>query len=195
MTNDPSETTRRTLLSSKAAQAYLQGALHDGTWNRANDRIRFSQKGTSWLKVLKTILHRLKYSSWIYREGKTRRVYVLETRARFLSPRFNPNRLTKRIEKIAYVRGFFDAEGGIPRKPRARFYIQLVQNDRTKLAIIKRFLTELGIAVGTVHQPSRRVAPEYWRMFVRAQSYQRFIRVIGSWHPRKVQLLKRKVKI
>lgn len=195
MTNDPSETTRRTLLSSKAAQAYLQGALHDGTWNRANERIRFAQKGTSWLKILKATLRRLGHSSWIYREGKKRSVYILETRARFLSPRFNPSRLKKRIEKIAYIRGFFDAEGGIPKKPHARFYIQLVQNDRTKLTIIKRFLGELGIAVGTVHQPSRRVAPKYWRMFVRAQSYQRFIRLIGSWHPRKEKLLKRKVKI
>ncbi len=193
--SDSSETIRRAPPSSTVLQAYLHGARHDGTWNRANNRIRFAQKGTEWLKVLQAILHRLGCSSWIYREGKTRSVYVLETKAKFLYSVLTPTSIQRKNEKIAYIRGFFDAEGGIPQKPTARFYIQLVQSDRDKLIGIKQLLKSLDIAVGKIHQPSRRVDPRYWRMFVRAQSYKQFIRLIGTWHPRKIAVLRRRVKI
>ena len=39
--------------------------------------------------------------------------------------------------KIMYLRGFFDAEGGIPRVV-GRFYIQLTQKDYKKTAISKQ---------------------------------------------------------
>jgi len=188
---DPSETTRRTP-TKQEIKAYFQGAVHDGTYNRYNQRIRIAQKGTAWLEVLQNLLRSIGQSSWIYREGKKRNVYILETKAPFIDFSFNPLCLKSRREKCAYIRGFFDAEGGIPRNNQSRFYIQLVQSDRPKLTKLKRLLGELGIDIGVIHNPSVAVDPKYWRMFVRAHSHRTFIRLIGSWHPRKLIILKQR---
>jgi intein-encoded DNA endonuclease-like protein len=185
---DPSETTRRAPLSRGAIKAYLLGALHDGTFS-SNRRFRISQKSTGWLKVLKKLFHQLGYNSWIYKEGAERKIYVLETLADFLDFQFNPLRLSGNKEKSGYVRGFFDAEGGIPRKAEARFYIQLVQNSRKKLEKIKTILNDLHIETGIIHNPSRNVDPDYWRMYVLAKSHRLFVKNIGSWHPRKIRTL------
>ena len=191
---DPSETTRRAPISRKAIRAYFLGALHDGTFNK-NKRHRISQKGTEWLILLKKLLNDLGYNAWMYKEGKERDVYVLETLADFLDFHFDPLQFSSRIEKICYIRGFFDAEGGIPRNANDRFYIQLMQSDIDKIEKLKYMLTELGIETGVIHNPSKKRDPNHWRIFVRANSYTKFISVIGSWHPRKVRTLRERVKI
>ena len=187
---DPSETIRR----APSIKAYLLGALHDGTFS-SNKRFRISQVGTDWLKILQVLFRNLGYNSWIYKEGKYRRVYVLETLANFLDFNFDPLRLESNEEKISYIRGFFDAEGGIPRNGKARFYIQLVQNDREKLEKLKILLSGLGIKTGKIHNPSQSVDPDYWRMYVLAKSQQSFLTKIGSLHPRKIKALKRRMVI
>ena len=98
-------------------------------------------------------------------------------------------------EKTAYIRGFFDAEGGIPRRKRARFYIQLTQNDSRKLRKIKKILGELQISTGKIHNPSKNIDPEYWRMYILARSHKSFVEKIGSWHPRKIAVLKKRMMI
>lgn len=189
-----SETTRRAPLKKEALQAYLQGALHDGTFS-SNKRFRFSQKGIEWPFVLKDCFSRLGYTSWIYREGKKRNVFVLETLADFLDFDFRPDKLRNKISHIAYIRGFFDAEGGVPHNPNDRFYIQLVQKNKKKLKMLKKLLDRLDIKTGTIHNPSKRVDPEYWRMYVAKDSYGKFIRTIGSWHPKKQSILIQRMKI
>ena len=183
-----SETTRGTL-SVENTKAYLQGALHDGTFNHYNKRFRYCQAGTDWLNILRDCLKITGYNSWIYREGKTRNVFVLETLAEFLNIAFNPLLLKTIGERKAYLRGFFDAEGGIPRNPNARFYIQLVQNDKEKLVKLKTLLNELEIITGVIHNPSKAVDPDYFRMFVLKDSQVKFIEEIGTWHPRKLKTL------
>jgi len=187
---DPSETIRR----APSIKAYLLGALHDGTFS-SNKRFRISQVGTDWLKILQGLFRKLGYNSWIYKEGKYRRVYVLETLADFLDFNFNPLKLETDDEKIGYVKGFFDAEGGIPKDEKARFYIQLVQNDREKLVKIKEILNGLKIETGKIHNPSYSVDPDYWRMYIPAKSQQAFLTKIGSLHPRKIKTLKRRMVI
>lgn len=189
----PSETTRRAPFSEKEIKAYLLGALHDATFSQ-NKRFRFSQKGTGWLKKLKVLLKKIGYNSWIYKEGKDRKVYILETLAKFLDFKFNPENFNSRDEKICYVRGFFDAEGGIP-KNNKRFYIQLVQSNKQKLQVIKKILKELGIETGKIHNPSIKVDPEYWRMYVLAKSKKDFAKIIGSYHPRKIKILRKRMMI
>ncbi len=189
-----SETIRRAP-SAVACRAYLLGAMHDGTFNKHNRRFRFSQAGTEWLMVLKKCLARIGYNAWMYREGSQRNVYVLETLAGFLDAYFSPVQLKTVGEKKAYLRGFFDAEGGIPKSPTARFYVQLVQNDRNKLNVLKILLGELEIQTGKIHNPSFRVDPDYFRMFVRKDSYARFLTEVGTWHPRKLRTLRRRMKI
>jgi len=176
---DPSETTRRTPFSKKTIEAYLLGAIHDATFS-SNKRYRFSQKGTEWLIFLQKLFKKIGYNSWIYKEGSDRDIYVLETFASFLNFSLNPLKLKSRTEKINYIRGFFDAEGGIPRNKNARFYIQLVQNDKSKLEKIKIILFNLGIETGKIHNPSKKVDPNYWRMYILSNSKNKFVRIIGS---------------
>ncbi len=191
---DPSETIRRAPLSKKEIETYLLGALHDGTFS-SNKRFRISQKGKEWLRVLQKLFKQLGYNSWIYKEGSDRKVYVLETLANFLDFEFNPLQLKKPEEKRGYIRGFFDAEGGIPRNKKDRFYIQLVQNDREKLVKIKKLLRDLRIETGRIHNPSKRIDPDYWRMYILANSQKLFVKKINSWHPRKIKTLKKRMMI
>ena len=191
---DPSETVRQAPLSKEEIKAYLLGALHDGTFS-SNRRFRISQKGTEWLRVLKILFGKLGYNSWIYREGWNRKVYVLETLADFLDFKFDPLHLQKKEGKINYIRGFFDAEGGIPRDSKAKFYIQLVQNNKEKLEKLKNLLNDLGIRTGKIHNPSDKVDPDYWRMYVLAESRKKFVNIIGTWHLRKVRTLRKRMKI
>ena len=193
---DPSETTRRaSSLKERESIAYLQGSLGDGTYNRMHKTFRISQNNRAWLLRLKSLINELGEKSWIYKEGKKRNVSVLETTAKCLSRDFDPDSLLSEPEKIAYVRGYFDAEGGVPRNPQNRFYIQFVQKDFKGLEKVRKILEQLGIECGKLHNPSVKVDPDYWRFFVRAKSYQRFIELIGSWHSRKSFFLKRGMKI
>ncbi len=192
--NDPSETTRRTPFSKGDVKAYLLGSLHDGTFS-SNKRFRISQKGTDWLKFLQKLFSFLGYRSWIYKEGKNRDVYVLETLANFLDFKFNPLELKKENEKICYIRGFFDAEGGIPRDSKARFYIQLVQSDKDKIEKLKKILSDLKIETGKIHNPSYKRDPTHWRLYILANSQKEFVKKIGSWHPRKIKTLRERMKI
>jgi hypothetical protein len=164
----------------KALWAYLSGASHDGTISRLHGTLRISQRDRSWLEMLTEITDRLGYKSWIYREG-SRNVWVLETSIKIPSQ--------KPIGSPDFVRGFFDAEGGTPQKPDARFYVQLVQKDRALLAGIRGTLTRSGIECGRLHNPSVRVDPDYWRFFVRACSWATFTDKVGSWHPRKRSII------
>lgn len=68
-------------------------------------------------------------------------------------------------------------------------YIQFSQKNRQELEQIKIILKKLGIISGKVHNPSQKVDPNYWRFFISRQSHQKFIRIIGSWHPRKEKIL------
>jgi hypothetical protein len=181
-------------LRSEVARAYLLGASGDGTFNRLHRTFRFAQKEREWLELLGELLRGLGYRGWIYREGRKRQLYVLETSATFLGE-FPRSRFETPAEQVAYVRGYFDAEGGVPRDPRAPLYVQFVQKDRDSLTYARGILEGLGIACGVIHNPSRRVDPDYWRFFVRRNGHQRFISVIGSWHPRKAVCIADRVKI
>ena len=191
---DPSETTRRAPFNEREVKSYLLGALHDGTFS-SNKRFRISQKGTEWLEILKGLFKRIGYNSWIYKEGKDRDVYILETLANFLDFGFNPLQCNTRAEKIGYIRGFCDAEGGIPKKNTDRFYIQLVQKDKPKLEKLKCMLKTLGIKVGKIHNPSKRIDPDYWRFFVSRESHKDFCTYVSTWHPRKQQILRKRMMI
>jgi hypothetical protein len=111
-------------------------------------------------------------------------VWALETSARFLDVDFDPSVLTVSDERIAYVRGYFDAEGGAEKSEKYN-YVHLYQRDRIELEKVRQILTELGITCGRLHNPSVRIDPDYWRFAVLAKGRPLFARVVGSWHPRK----------
>ncbi len=168
--------------------AYLLGAAHDGTYNRLHRTIRISQLGAEWPHLLRLTFARLGKKSWIYPEGK-RRVWVVESSMPPPLTRF----LDAADDRAAYARGYFDAEGGIPRAPSGRFYIQFVQKDRADLEEVRSYLVSLRVDCGRIHNPSRAVDPEYWRFYVRCRSWMRFATQVGSWHPRKRAILDRRL--
>ncbi|MFW5853612.1 MAG: LAGLIDADG family homing endonuclease [Patescibacteria group bacterium] len=194
-TVDPSETTRRSPLTNGKGEiiAYIQGAMHDASLNKKK-RIRIVQKHKDWLIIIQKLLININVNSWIYKEGKDRDVYCLETVTKELKFSFNPDLLKDLNEKKFYLKGFFDAEGGIPRNGK-RFYIQLTQKDLKKIKIIKNMLNSLGIESGKIHNPSRKIDPEYWRIFISTKSHYRFISEIGSYHPIKSKIFNQRMKI
>jgi hypothetical protein len=157
---------------------------------------RFGQADRRWLEILRLCLERLGHRSWIYREGRERRFWVLETSAGFLSRTFEDDHSRRgSTAGVDYARGYFDAEGGMPRKESARLYFQFSQKNQRSLEIVTSILQEVGIDCGKIHNPSRRVDPDYWRFYVRAGSHRRFMSVVGSWHPRKRQQMNTRMKI
>jgi hypothetical protein len=97
--------------------------------------------------------------------------------------------------KKFYIKGFFDAEGGIPKRKNDRFYIQLTQKNKEKLVWIKKTLKDLKVSTGKIHNPSKRVDPNYWRLYVLTKSQPIFMEKIGSWHPRKAKIFRDRMKI
>lgn len=169
----------------RGLEAYLQGALRDGTRSLRHGTHRIGQSDRDWLALMRSILHLLGHRGWIYREGRSRAFWVLETSAWFLSLDFDESPLVGDPEGIDYVRGYFDADGGMPRDPRDRLYLQFTQKNRPSLELVRRILESWGIECGLIHNPSRRVDPHYWRFYVRARSHHAFMTAVGSWHPRK----------
>jgi hypothetical protein len=164
--------------------AYLHGAARDGTFNRRHATWRISQSDQVWLQILQRQIALLGRKAWIYREG-SRQVWALETKLDLSEPALYGSR----SERLAFARGYFDAEGGVPRSPKDRFYIQLVQKDLPDLSRLHSILTTEGIACGRLHNPSRRVDPDFWRFYVSASSLPLFVDAVGSWHPRKRAVL------
>jgi len=175
-------------------KAYLFGAIHDGTYNQKHKSFRFTQANIDWLKFIKRCLDKLGFKAWIYQEGKNRKVYALETTAPILKSKFNLLESSNKA-KLAYVKGYFDAEGGIPKTIKQWFYIQISQKNKPELQIVKKILEENGIKCGKIHIPSVKIDPNYYRFFVSRQSHKNFAKIIGSWHPRKRKIFKLRMKI
>ena len=165
------------------SKAYLIGALHDATERYYTYRI--SQKSKGYVSLIKEMILEMGYKAWVYREGKSREVYVVEFSKNVLVE----TEIRTKQEKIDYIRGYFDAEGSVPKKKDARMYIYFAQKNRVDLEEVRSYLEELGIHCGNIHNPSERVDSNYWRFFVSSKSYKRFAQLIGSNHPRKQAVL------
>jgi hypothetical protein len=170
---------------SKGLEAYLHGALRDGTRSALHGTHRFGQSDPAWLDLLAEMLELLGSKSWSYREGSSRNFWVLETTAPFLDINFDARPLVGTLEGLAYVRGFFDAEGGMPCSQQSRLYLQFTQKSRGSLEVLVEILESWNIHCGRIHNPSAAVDPEYWRFYVRARSHERYMTLVSSWHPRK----------
>ena len=160
-------------------KAYLLGMMHDGTKHKTTYRI--AQKGATFAKMLSLGIKRLGGRAWVYQEGKRRDVYITE----FSQTLLHNITLKTDQDKLDYVRGYFDAEGGIAKSSKVRFYIYFAQKNFDDLSQVKTILEEFDIHTGVIHNPSKSIDPKYWRFFVKADSYKSFIRTIGSSHPGK----------
>ncbi len=134
-------------------------------------------------------IHSLGVGAWSYKEGKTRNLWIVE----FSKSLLNDTSVSSKRDKIDYLRGYFDAEGGIAKNSSIRYYLYFCQKNKTELEEAKKYLEELGINCGKVHNPSVRMDPNYWRFFVGVKSYNKFAKTIGSLHPEKVCYLRMKI--
>ena len=91
-------------------KAYLLGILHDATERKTTFRI--SQKAKNLLSLLHQVSENVGSNAWIYREGKNREVYIVE----FSKSLLNNFEIEPLSDKTEYIRGYFDAEGGIAKE-------------------------------------------------------------------------------
>ena len=173
--------------ASRITKAYLLGVLHDATERKTTYRI--ATKSKEFASILKKGIDTLGRKAWIYKEGKLRNLWIVE----FSKSLLRKVKTKSRQEKIDFVRGFFDAEGGIAKSPEVRFYLYFCQKDRKILVQIKEYLSSFGIESGVIHNPSKKVDPNYWRFFISSKSYLDFIKIIGSDHPEKLSLMRMKI--
>lgn len=167
------------------SRAYLIGALHDSTIRRRT--IRICQREEEYVLFLKELVVQLGARAWTHREGTDRNLFVVE----FARSVLLDSSIRTKAEKIDYIRGYFDAEGGVPLNSKAEPYFYFAQKNRRDLKELRQLLVQLGINCGRFHNPSCQVAPAYWRFYVNRKSIPRFVAIIGSWHPRKCRLLER----
>lgn len=160
-------------------KSYLTGAMHDGTLRKRT--LRISQKEEEYVLLLKGLILRAGGRAWTYREGRNRNLYVVEFSRTFLEG--HESRTSR--ERVHYVRGYFDAEGAGASPFAPDPYVYFAQKDRFDLEHLRGLLGQSGVSCGEIHNPSRRIDPDYWRFFVSRQSILRFADVVGSWHPRK----------
>jgi LAGLIDADG-like domain len=171
-------------LEPRAVRSYILGAMHDGTVRLRT--LRISQKEESYVVLLKRLIEAVGGRAWTYREGSTRDLYVVEFGRVFLEG----HRVLTGSDIVYYVRGYFDAEGGAADSAHGGPYVYFAQKDRHDLEELRGFIMGLGISCGKIHNPSWRADPRYWRFYISRESILRFSSIVGSWHPRKLRILK-----
>ncbi len=167
---------------------YLEGLLHDGTKREYTYRI--TQNNKEFVERIQSKIEAESESAWIYEEGN-RGVYTLEFSKSVVRER-NSNPETEE-SKIHYVRGYFDAEGGIPSQTSDNPYIYFAQKGKTDLVELKQKVESLGLNTGRIHLPSQR-KPNYWRFYISRDSHRKFFEKVGSWHPEKHQRLREMIQ-
>ena len=167
-------------------KAYIVGILHDATQRKTTYRV--SQKSEKFVKFVQKGIKNLGGNAWIYKEGKSRNVYIVEFSKSLLAG----TKIQSKKEKIDYIRGYFDTDGSVAKNDKIRYYIYFCQKDFDDLSVVRNYLVDQGIDCGEIHNPGKRVDPFYWRFFIRAKSYYDFAEKIGSWHPEKSKFLRMK---
>ena len=168
-------------------KAYLLGVLHDATERKTTYRV--ASKSKRFCDFLSKEISKFGYKGWVYREGKNRNLWITE----FSKNVLKNTEVKTRKDKIDYIRGYFDTEGGIAKNPKVRYYLYFAQKDKKDLLQVRDYLEELGMSCGKLHNPSKRVDANYWRFFVRAKSYFDFAKFINSSHPEKRKYLRMKI--
>lgn len=169
------------------SKCYLLGMLHDATVRKTTYRV--ATKSYDFALIIKQGINNLGRHAWIYKEGKERNLWIIEFSKSLLKDTF----IESKQQKLDFVTGFFDAEGGIAKNPEVRFYLYFCQKNKKVLEDIKKYLSEFKIESGKIHNPSKKVDPDYWRFYIKAKSYKDFAKIIKLKHPDKKEILRMKI--
>jgi len=189
--------------------AYLVGALRDGSVyyyakNRSYYTI-FYQKNIQWLKnsigerikklfginfridEYKTGQYRLRISNkHLYELWKTVFLFPKETTTQV---NWNiPEKIikSKKKEKTAYIRGFFDAEGDVSPTNSTTKYIGLSQKNIVALTKLRELIEELGLKCSKIYLADKR-SNTFRVTIIGKQQIHKFYRVVGVEHPVKLK--------
>ena len=168
-------------------KTYLLGVFHDATVRKTTYRI--ATKNRNFRDLLAREIQKFGVKAWIYKEGKLRDLWIVE----FSKTLLQNVAIQSPQDRIDYIRGYFDAEGGIAKHPSVRYYLYFCQKDKNDLMQAKGYFEELGIISGILHNLSKTVDPNYWRFYISAKSYSDFAKIIGTDHPEKVRYLRMKI--
>ena len=183
--------------------AYLLGALRDASVDvrkGKNYEIKIAQKNRKWLEILQKIIskkfgyegkitkHRGNY--YILRITRKTVVEKIIELAEITTPqsRWNTPVIIKKqpleIQK-EYVKGFFDAEGGLPKNPKKWKYISFDQKIKEPLEFVRSILLKLGFKPTNLTLTSN-----VWQFrLTRKNDIINFTLQIGSLHPDKIKKL------
>lgn len=186
--------------------AYLLGALRDATVDfreKENYEIKIAQKDVKWLQLLQKFFEKYFHKSGritahvndtsILRiNGKTIVKEIIEiSEIKIPQDSWETPSIIKNSSlsmQVAYIRGFFDAEGGLPKNPLKsnQKYLSLSQKNRESLVFLRNTLTKLGF------QPTNlTICGKVWEFrLTRKKDIIEFIEKIGSWHYEKQKRLK-----
>jgi intein-encoded DNA endonuclease-like protein len=178
---------------------YLLGALRDGNIDirtGKNYEIKIGQKCEGWLEKLKEIVEKsfrtkTHISNHLLRITNKESVMKIKELSDITTPQevWNTPRILQNLDShslIPYIRGFWDAEGGLPKNPEVtkkseERYISFHQKNRESLEFIRRHLINLGF-----HPTKITICGKVFEFRIcRRDEIKKFWKIIGSWHPEK----------
>lgn len=197
--------------------AYIIGALRDGCFTRKREnyiyRIRVYQKDKAWILQLakkfqqlfdkkpaiefdnrKNVFNLRLDSKKIY-EGLTKLAEYPGNQKRWKTPKWilkSPQRIQKE-----YVKGFFDAEGGVPHVEKRKIEptnirIHFSQGNKKSLIELKKIINSFGVKTGSICGPyfkKNYKDPQYVLMIHGIKEVTKFYHIFGSLHSLKIKRL------
>lgn len=186
--------------------AYILGALRDATADvriEKNYEIKIAQKETKWLKFLQKLFQRnfgangritkhVNGTEILRISGKNVVNRILEISEMKIPQEFwnTPPIIKKQPLEIQrdYIRGFFDAEGGLPKDPAnaKQKYLSFSQKNRESLEFVRDALLKLNFNPTNIT-----FCGNVWEFrLTRKRDFVIFYKTIGSWHSDRERRLK-----
>ena len=181
---------------------YLLGALRDASVDireGKNYEIKFGQKNQEWLVgVHKKIQNHFRIDGCLHKNLLRYTNFVIQfcQISEMQSPQTEWNTPSCMLsssheEVIAYIQGFWDAEGGLPKIPERaeQKYISFDQKNKEVLMFIRNALIEMGFMPTNLT-----FTGNVWQFrLTRKNNMIRFFHEIGSQHPEKFDRLRRMI--
>ena len=183
---------------------YLIAALRDGSIDNRNCKnyeIKIGQTVQRWLSdIIKPIIEsnfgvRVNIHGNLLRLTNKKAVHEIQQISGIQPHGWKTPETVKKIpleSRIPYIRGFWDAEGGIPKKPEncnkaEQMYISFHQKDKEPLVFIRDSLIEMSYKPTNITKCSE--AHEF--RITRRAHMKRYCTEIGSWHPEKSERMQK----
>ncbi len=178
---------------------YILGSLRDGCLT-SQWTIKIKQKNREWLSdvlvpLFKKVFDRdIKNNIYIQRGYTTVWYLAFKDEKIWKALKHHEARPARtQEEQKFYIMGYWDADGGCPKKPsnKRKIYIKFTQKDKKSLDELKKMVENFGIKCGKVRLSENARYGKIWRFSITNKvGMIRFCKEISSLHPEKRQRLK-----